>query len=129
MTNHATKSKASFALRGYLVAFPSCWITQAIFWKISGHRGSLLAFVLLRCEEFLRVSGQRMIGSQGFSYPPAWHAISVMMAALLVAVPLAGIYWMAAGAENRPLRWLGYIALTLLAFMTLYWPTIPRDLF
>ena len=128
MTNNDTKSKADLVLRGYLVAFPICWITQAIFWKISGHRGSLLAFVLLRCEEFLRISAQRMFGDQVFSYPPSAYAISVMMAALLVAVPLTGIYWMSR-AESRPLRWLGYAALALVAFMTLYWPSIPRDLF
>jgi len=128
MTNSNTKSKAFFVLRGYLVAFPICWVTQAVFWKISGCRGSLLAFVLMRCEEFIRVSAQRMVGGKVFSYPPSAYAISVVVAALVVAVPLTGIYWMAR-AESRPLHWLGYTALALLAFMTFYWPSIPRDLF
>jgi hypothetical protein len=128
MTNNNTKSKAYFVLWGYLAAFPICWATQAIFWGISGSRGSLLAFVLFRCEEFIRMSAQRMVGGKVFSYPPSAYAISVVVAALVVAVPLTGIYWMAR-AENRPLRWLGYTALALLAFMTFYWPSIPRDLF
>jgi hypothetical protein len=70
-----------------------------------------------------------MFGVQIFSYPPSIYAISVITAALLVAVPLAGIYWMAAGAESRLVRWSGYAALALLAAMTFYWPSIPRDLF
>jgi len=127
--NSTTKSKAKALLWGYLVALPVCWITPAIFWKISGHRGSLLAFVLLRCEEFLRVSGQRIFGGKAFSYPPSGHALSVIVAALVVAIPLALASWLAAGTETRALRWLGYAVLVLLAFMILYWPAIPRDLF
>jgi len=129
MTTNITKSKAYFVLCGYLVAFPICWVTQAIFWRVSGRRGSLLAFVLLRCEEFLRVSGQRIFGEKAFSYPPSGHALSVVVAALVLAIPLALAFWLAAGAETRALRWLGYAALVLLAFMTFYWPSIPRDLF
>lgn len=129
MTSNGKKSNTYSLLHGYAVAFPICWVTQAVFWKLYGHRGSLLAFVLFRFEECVRVNAQRIFGGHGFSYPPSWHAISVIFAALLVAVPLAGIYWMAARAPNRLLRWLGYTALALMAFMALYWPTIPRDLF
>jgi hypothetical protein len=128
VANNNTKSKA-LAICGYVVAFIVCWVTQAIFWKISWRRGSLLAFVLLRCEEFLRVSAQRIFGEKGFSYPPSGHALSVVMASLVVAIPLALAFWLAAGAETRALSWLGYAALVLLAFMTFYWPSIPRDLF
>jgi hypothetical protein len=124
-----TKSKAYFVLWAYLAAFSICWVTQAIFWRISGRRGSLLAFVLFRCEEFLRVSGERIVGGDFFSYPPSAHAISVVMAALLVAVPVAWIYWMATKSESRALRMLGYTVLALLAFMIFYWHSIPRDLF
>jgi hypothetical protein len=127
MTNQAPKTNS--LLWAYLVAFPVCWVTQAIFWRLSGARGSLLAFVLLRCEEFLRISLWKLVGREVISYPPSAHALSVVVAALLVAIPLAGVFWMAASAESRAPRWLGYTALALLAFMTFYWPSIPRDLF
>jgi hypothetical protein len=125
----APRSKRYMLLWGYLIAFPVCWVTQAIFWGLSGRRGSLLAFVLLRCEEFLRISVQKLVGREVISYPPSAHALSVVAAALLMAVPLAGAFWMAAGAESRALRWSGYTALALLALMTFYWPSIPRDIF
>jgi hypothetical protein len=115
-------------LRGYLVAFFVCWVTQAIFWRISGRRGSLLGFALLRFEDFFRVNAERVVGRQVIPYPPPAYAGSVIGAALLVALPLAGVFW-ATGAKSRVLRWLGFIALALLAFMTFYWPSIPRDLF
>jgi len=113
---------------GYIVSFCVCWLTQGIFWKVSGHRGSLLAFVLFRFEEFLRIGAEKLVGHQVISYPPSFYSASVVVAALLTAVPLAGTLW-AARAENPTVRWAGYIALALLAFMTFYWPTIPRDLF
>jgi len=115
-------------LWGYLVAFLVCWITQAIFWRIWGRRGSLLAFALFRFEESLRVTANGVAGRQVIPYPPPAYAGSVIGAALLMALPLAGVFWVA-GAESRVLRWLGFIALALLAFMTFYWPSIPNDLF
>jgi hypothetical protein len=115
-------------LWGYLAAFFICWVTQAIFWRISGFRGSLLAFALLRFEDFVRGIAARVAGRQVIPYPPPAYAGSVIGAALLMALPLAGVFW-TAGAESRVLRWLGFIALALLAFMTFYWPSIPRDLF
>jgi hypothetical protein len=127
MTTHFEWKNRRF-LQGYVVAFPVCWATQAIFWGVSGHRGSLLAFALLRFEEFLRVGAEKLVGREVISYPPSSHAGSVVFAALLAALPLAGVFWMA-GAENRALRWSGYAALAFLAFMTFYWPSIPRDLF
>jgi hypothetical protein len=71
---------------------------------------------------------QEDVWRPGLFIPTSAYAVSAVTAALLVAVPLTGIYWMAAGAESRLLRWLGYAALAVLAFMTLYWPSIPRDL-
>jgi hypothetical protein len=127
MTNPT--SRAYLLLWGYLIAFPVCWVSQAVFWVMSGRRGSLLAFVLFRCEEFLRLSAQKLVGREIISYPPSGHALSVVVAALVVAIPLAFAFWLAAGAESRALRWLGYTALVLLAFMTFYWPSIPRELF
>jgi hypothetical protein len=115
-------------LWGYFVAFFICWVTQAIFWRISGHRGSFLAFVLLRFEEFLRVNAERVFGRQLIPYPPPAFAGSVIGAALLFALPLAGVIWLAT-AEDRVLRWLGFIALALLALMTFYWPYVPKDIF
>ena len=115
-------------LWGYLVAFPICWVTQAIFWGISGRRGSLLAFTLYRFEDFLRIMAQRVAGRPVIPYPPPVYAGSVVGAALLVAVPLAGVFWLA-GAENRAVRWIGFTVLALLALMTFYWPSIPNDLF
>jgi hypothetical protein len=127
MTNQVPKT--NLLLWAYLVAFAVCWATQVVFWRLSEPRGSLLAFILMRCEGFLRVSGDKLVGREVISYPPSAHALSVLVAALLVAVPIAGAYWMAAGAESRALRWLGYAALALLAFMTFYWHSIPRNLF
>jgi hypothetical protein len=115
-------------LWGFLVAFLICWVTQAIFWRIGGRRGSLLAFALFSFEESLRVTVQRVAGRQVIPYPPAAYAGSVIGAALLMALPLAGMFWVV-GAESRVLRWLGFIVLALLAFMTFYWPSIPNDLF
>jgi hypothetical protein len=112
-------------LWGYLVAFLICWVTQAIFWRISGRRASLLAFALLRFEESLRVT---LAGRQVIPYPPPAYAGSVIGAALLMALAPAGVFWVA-GAESRVLRWLGFIVLALLAFMRFYWPSIPNDLF
>lgn len=127
MTNQAPKINS--LLWAYVAAFAICWATQAIFWRLSNPRGSILAFILMRCEGFLRVSADKLVGREVISYPPSAHAFSVVVAALLVGVPLAGAFWMAASAESRALRWLGYTALALLAFMTFYWPSIPRNLF
>jgi hypothetical protein len=124
MTNSI--SKAHLFLWGYPVAFSVCWATEAVFWAMSGRRGSLLAFVLFRCEESLRLTVHKLVGQDLSSYPPSAHAISVVLAALVIAIPLAVV---AVGAQSRALRWVGYVALVLLAFMTLYWPMIPRDLF
>jgi hypothetical protein len=115
-------------LWSFLVAFFICWVTQAIFWRIGGRRGSLLAFVLFSVEDFLRVTEQRVAGRQVSPYPPSAYAGSVIGAALLMALPLAGMSWVV-GAENRVLRCLGFIVLAFLAFMTFYWPSIPHDLF
>lgn len=115
-------------LWGYLVAFLMCWVTQAIFWRISWRRGSLLAFILLRFEGFLRVAAERVSGRPMIPYPPPAYAGSVVGATLLVAFPLAGVFWLA-GVENRAIRWPGYAALALMAFTTFYWPSIPKDLF
>ena len=115
-------------LWGYLVAFVICWVTQAIFWRISGFRASLLAFALLRYEESLRVTAEGVAGRQVIPYPPPAYAGSVIGAALLVALPLACAFRLA-GAESRVLHWLGFIVLALLAFMTFYWPSIPNNLF
>ncbi len=115
-------------LLGYVLSFLVCWATQGIFWGVAGHRGSLLAFVLLRLEEFLRVGAERLFGREVISYPPSFYAGSVVVSALLLASPLAGVFWIAS-AENRALRWSGYAALTLLFFVTFYWPSIPRALF
>jgi hypothetical protein len=84
--------------------------------------------VLFSIEDFLRVTVQRVAGRQVIPYPPSAYAGSVIGAALLMALPLAGMSWVV-GAENRVLRWLGFIVLALLAFMTFYWPSIPQDLF
>jgi hypothetical protein len=79
-------------------------------------------------EEYLRVNAGREFGRQANPYPPPAYAGSVVGAALLMAVPLAGVFWVTA-TESRVLRWLGFIALALLAFMTFYWPSIPTGLF
>ena len=115
-------------LWGYLVAFLTCWLTQAIFWRIAGRRGSLLAFALLPFEESLRVTAQRVAGREVIPYPPPAYTGSVIGAALLMALPFVGVFWVA-GAESRVLRWLGFTALALLAFMTFYWPIIRNGLF
>jgi hypothetical protein len=115
-------------LWGYLAAFLICWVTQAIFWAISWRRGSLLAFTLLRFEDFVRITAERVAGRPVLPYPPPPYAGSVVGAALLVALPLAGVFWLA-GAENRASRWLGYALLALLAFMAFYWPRIPNNIF
>jgi len=126
MTILALKSYRFYV--GYIVSFCVCWVTQAAFWKIEGHRGSLLAFVLFRFEESLRIGAEKLIGRQVIDYPPSFYSGSILVAALLIALPLAGAFWMT-GAQSRAVRWVGYAALVLLAFMTFYWPVIPRDLF
>lgn len=127
MTNQAPKTNS--LLWAYVAGFAICWATQAVFWRLSNPRGSILAFILMRCEGFLRVNADKLFGREVISYPPSAHALSVVVAALLVAVPFAGAFWMAAVAKGRALRWSGYTALALLAFLTLYWPSIPRNLF
>jgi hypothetical protein len=127
--NNIKQLRIRSVLYGYFVGFCISWFTQIIFWRISGSRGSLLAFVLMRCEEFLRVGGQRIISGAVVSYPPSAYSISVVLASFLVAVPIAGICWMATSRESRILRWAGYGAVVLLSLMTFYWPAIPRDLF
>jgi hypothetical protein len=113
---------------GYGVAFFICWVTQAIFFGIAGRRASLLAFALLRLEESIRVPANRMIGRQIIPYFPPAYAFSVIIAALLAALPFAAAF-IIAGAQGRALRWTGYLALALLAFMTLYWPLISTNIF
>ena len=127
MTNSTLKAR--LFLLAYAVAFAVCWVTQAVFWNMSGRRGSLLAFLLFRCEEFIRLSAQKLVGHDLASYPPSGHALSVVVAALLMALPIALAVCVAAESQSRAVRWVGYGALILLAFMTFYWPSIPRYLF
>lgn len=61
-------------------------------------------------------------------YPPPVYGFSIIGAAFLGALPLAGIIWLA-GSEKRSLRLCSYALLAIVAFMTFYWPSIPRDLF
>jgi len=112
----------------YVFGVLTCWVTQVLFWGIWARRGSLLSFTLFRLEETLRVSAARVIGHEVIGYPPPLYAGSVIFAALLGAVMFAGAFW-ASSEKKRALRSAGYIALALLALMTLYWPIIPNDLF
>jgi hypothetical protein len=76
----------------------------------------------------MRAGAARMVGHEIIGYPPPVYGASVILAAVLGAVVFAGAFW-ASYQEKHAFRLAGYIALALLAFMTLYWSIIPNDLF
>ena len=120
--------RTSYFFWTYGTAVLLCWATQAVFFGISGRRGSLLAFGLLPLEELLRVSLNRMSGREIIEYLPPPYAISVFAAAIVAALPLAAAFTLT-WAENRAVRWIGYLVLAVLAFLGLYWPLVPNNIF
>jgi hypothetical protein len=129
-TNAVTNTfkKTYWFLWVYVVGFCLSWITQALFFRISGNRASLLAFALLRVEEFVRTSVNRWVGRGVVSFPPSPLAVSIVIAALLGGAAFV-VAFAITQSTTRVLRWTGYAILCLLTFFTLFWPAIPRDLF
>lgn len=115
-------------LAAYLFGFCLSWITQALFFRTSGHRASITAFALLRIEEFVRTSVNRGIGHDAMPFPPSPFAGSILIAALVGGAAFVLAFAITQSA-SRLLRWTGYAMMCLLAFFTFYWPVIPRDLF
>jgi hypothetical protein len=112
----------------FLIGFLLCWTSLGIFFGISGHRASLLAFALLRLEEFLRTTLNRGVGSVVIAFPPPRFALTIVISALFGGLPFVAAITLAQSGRLA-LRWTGYALICILAFSTLYWPLIPRDLF